>query len=401
MAYRTVDPDPLDGSSAVCPVVNADAFFPRPHPSAASAFTVAVASLGLGALAGIPAILLGRLVLREIADGNGRYTGERDARLGLTLGWVSTLASFALLSFVVASSVAAVGLVLVVFGVLPAGAAVAGKFWAAAPEPLRAWGAKTGRSAWPFWAAALAAIISGGAGFAEKRQTDERLRIEAAATCAQGTWLATEATTRNLFDDAHSHLRVARGSCVGAELLRAEQLDAGLPAKEVEFRRRRDQEQAEKEVRLTAENEQRAQAMFDERTAGILERLNSAAAMTTQRRWLDAQNELARTAALLQDFGGTKVETSERWLRFKARLAELREKIAPGVQQAEKAREAVEEAKRKREEALQKAREAAEAAREASRRVQCCDNSLSPSCLCNGPHRGCCSHHGGICGCEP
>jgi hypothetical protein len=29
----------------------------------------------------------------------------------------------------------------------------------------------------------------------------------------------------------------------------------------------------------------------------------------------------------------------------------------------------------------------------------CCDGSLSPTCACPG-HQGCCSHHGGICGCQ-
>jgi hypothetical protein len=29
----------------------------------------------------------------------------------------------------------------------------------------------------------------------------------------------------------------------------------------------------------------------------------------------------------------------------------------------------------------------------------CCDGSLSPTCACPG-HRGCCSHHGGVCGCR-
>jgi hypothetical protein len=32
--------------------------------------------------------------------------------------------------------------------------------------------------------------------------------------------------------------------------------------------------------------------------------------------------------------------------------------------------------------------------------VKCCDGSLSPSCMCGGSMRGCCSHHGGVCGCE-
>ncbi len=30
----------------------------------------------------------------------------------------------------------------------------------------------------------------------------------------------------------------------------------------------------------------------------------------------------------------------------------------------------------------------------------CCDGTISPSCSCHGPHRGCCSHHSGVCGCN-
>ncbi len=36
----------------------------------------------------------------------------------------------------------------------------------------------------------------------------------------------------------------------------------------------------------------------------------------------------------------------------------------------------------------------------APRSVKCCDGSISPSCTCGGKTRGCCSRHGGICGCE-
>lgn len=31
--------------------------------------------------------------------------------------------------------------------------------------------------------------------------------------------------------------------------------------------------------------------------------------------------------------------------------------------------------------------------------LKCCDGSESDSCVCGGPRRGCCSHHGGVCGC--
>jgi hypothetical protein len=31
--------------------------------------------------------------------------------------------------------------------------------------------------------------------------------------------------------------------------------------------------------------------------------------------------------------------------------------------------------------------------------LRCCDGTLPPSCGCSGSHRGCCSHHQGVCGC--
>ncbi|HEX4341316.1 MAG TPA: hypothetical protein VH062_35655 [Polyangiaceae bacterium] len=31
--------------------------------------------------------------------------------------------------------------------------------------------------------------------------------------------------------------------------------------------------------------------------------------------------------------------------------------------------------------------------------LRCCDGMLSPTCTCSGSHQGCCSHHGGVCGC--
>lgn len=32
--------------------------------------------------------------------------------------------------------------------------------------------------------------------------------------------------------------------------------------------------------------------------------------------------------------------------------------------------------------------------------LRCCDGTNSPSCTCGSPKRGCCSHHGGVCGCS-
>ncbi|WP_437736282.1 hypothetical protein [Sorangium sp. So ce1335] len=45
--------------------------------------------------------------------------------------------------------------------------------------------------------------------------------------------------------------------------------------------------------------------------------------------------------------------------------------------------------------------QAERAAFEKTRGLMCRDGTMSPTCRCHGPHRGCCSHHRGVAGCEP
>lgn len=100
-----------------------------------------------------------------------------------------------------------------------------------------------------------------------------------------------------------------------------------------------------------------------------------------------------------------------------AQLTMLKAQVSRDAQllaQEEQARQAVRdvEAKRQREaaareekrraaqEELQRQRDEAALRRSEPSGLLCCDGSLSPSCSCGGSHRGCCSHHGGICGCQ-
>jgi hypothetical protein len=69
-------------------------------------------------------------------------------------------------------------------------------------------------------------------------------------------------------------------------------------------------------------------------------------------------------------------------------------------QELERQKEAAAERRRLAEEKREQARqEAAERAREYSPLV-CGDGTLSPSCVCGGSWRGCCSHHHGVSGCQ-
>jgi hypothetical protein len=58
------------------------------------------------------------------------------------------------------------------------------------------------------------------------------------------------------------------------------------------------------------------------------------------------------------------------------------------------------ERRRLAEEARARRREEAAARRSEPQGLLCCDGTLSPTCSCGGSRRGCCSHHGGVCGCR-
>lgn len=80
------------------------------------------------------------------------------------------------------------------------------------------------------------------------------------------------------------------------------------------------------------------------------------------------------------------------------------EAIAQRKREAEEKKRLAEEARqRAAAERAEKRRLAEEERRERAsypRSLRCCDGTLSPSCMCGGSRRGCCSHHGGVCGCE-
>jgi hypothetical protein len=109
-------------------------------------------------------------------------------------------------------------------------------------------------------------------------------------------------------------------------------------------------------------------------------------------RYLVAESEPAELVALKKD--ATKDEQA---------LA-VQEEAARKRREAEEKRLAAEQQrKREAEERAEKRRIAEEERRERAsmpRSIRCCDGTLSPSCMCGGSRRGCCSHHGGVCGCE-
>lgn len=140
-----------------------------------------------------------------------------------------------------------------------------------------------------------------------------------------------------------------------------------------------------------------------ERSAQEAARLAAEATRAAEAARRAAQEEARRTpeerATLIRSIlaGRDSAETPALQQRVcRARLQLTR--IAEEARRLPSVRLALVELARAEREAL---REEREAFRE-TRMVMCCDGATSPTCTCRrASHRGCCSHHGGMCGCEP
>lgn len=372
-------PNPPSGRG---PVPTLEGIFPRSHPSTETLLKLGAAALLLGPLAGVPAILLGRLTVGEIERSGGRYAGEARARLGLSLGWAGTLLHALLGLYFLGAFSEAIALVVLGLGAAVALVVAVGALVPAAPRPFLAAGALARRAPRLVVPAVIGLMAAGAVGFVSKRSADERARLE------------LEAAEREAAEVAAKEREEARRRGEEAAALAA---------------RRRAEEEARR-----AEREREAAARFPEVEKIVASRLQLASAKSAQRRWDEAEVALNQASAALEELRDTEVARSERWSSLSAQVERLRPAIHARVEQLRKQREEQERLKEERERQqeerarrLEEAREAA-AARAASAREQrrgslrlmCCDGTLSPSCLCDGPRRGCCSHHKGVCGCE-
>lgn len=394
------------------PVPTLEGIFPRSHPSTETLLKLGAAALLLGPFAGVPAILLGRLTVGEIESSRGRYSGEARARLGLNLGWAGTLLHALLGLYFLGASSEAIALVVLGLGAVVALVLAVGALIPAAPRPFLAAGALARRAPRLVVPAVLGLIAAGAAGFVSKRSADERARLEALAACNEERRAAAEALGAGRLDRAAVRLAEARRLCAGAELDAVEREAAEVAAKEREEIQRREEEaaalaarrRAEEEARR-AERERQAAARFPEIERVVASRLQLVSAKSAQRRWDEAEVALQAAATALEELRDTEVARSERWASLSAQVERLRPTIHAGVEQLREQREEQErrreERARRLEEAREAAREAAAEARRGSAYVKCNDGTYSPTCLCSrASFRGCCSHHGGVDGCD-
>jgi hypothetical protein len=380
------------------PIANAATLLPRPHPSTAMYLQLAFASLIAGAITGIPALLLARLVHREYLEARGRYTDAHAKPWAAACAWGGTLVSCFGVLWLVASGWEPLGWCLLGLGVLAGLAIAAGE---GALKPFVSLSHRTRAAPVLVTAVLVGLMVTGATGVAAARASAARARDEAALACGRDRQRADELLGGGHFGDALEALRDARAVCVGANL-------AGLPATNERVLRAREdavvREAAEAKARAAKEAAERAKALEVSWTAEAdvaRQRVEHAESVAKVRNWADATRDLDVAEARLSGFRSTPIEASAVWRDLSRRIAELRVRLAPELERirlldAAKQRQlaAVEEAKRKAEEATEAAR-----ARSENRELVCGDGSIS-GCACAGSHRGCCSHHGGVAGCR-
>ncbi|MCA9619745.1 MAG: hypothetical protein KC731_12050 [Myxococcales bacterium] len=383
MSYR-VPPGVTGGSQGPVLVGNLHDLFPRRHPSLEGLLAlVASAVLGGGPLTGVPGILLARLVLREVDDQPHLYTGTRPARAALAVAWVATIGWGA--AWGAYLSRASDGLAYLVLGLGALGVAAVG-----VTHLVRSRRGNDGPSALPLLVppvlAAVALIGSSVLGL-QWRAHDRR---EQRAECRDLRERVIAATTAERFADARRGVEEASERCEGSFAIYVEGLTSSIDAHERAYRGRLEEA---RQAKLTER--------FRSERSAIGATLAEARASRAAGRWEAASEKLAAVSASLDGYRDARVTTSAEFQALRGEIATETKVVAPQLERMAKERAAAEERARKAEEAA-KARAAAVAqARRAQLRLLCRDGTVSPTCLCSRTsRRGCCSHHGGVAGCE-
>lgn len=333
---------------------------PVDHPSAKAALGLGLASVFcLGALAGVPAIVLGRRVLADAAREPGRFRSVFSAQVGVVLGWISVACT----SFVVATSIvhgwgsAALGVMFAVLGLTLLG--VSGM--KGLPKPIAVASGALRR------VPLAAGLVLGGTLFgsvvglsgtiaaakeAANRCTFARLQYAAASGGEDVTAMRTAIGQIE---------RQCGNEATGRELAT---MRSDADAKDLAVKARKAEETRVAAEKLAAQKEENAVATFPDRSKAITSMIAAAQAKASQGKVEAADSELDSAQRALHDFKGTSVEQSKGFADLDSRIGEKKKAIQPQI-------ERITEARRKTAAALaEKERREAAAAAEKARKEE-------------------------------
>lgn len=374
-------------------VIGRGPFFPRSHPSRETLLLLgAVAILGAGPLAGIPAIVLGRIVLREIDASRGQYLGRGAVLASIALGWAGTFIYSTIAVAALTSQNPPTG-----GGLFGIGLAVALLTVAMAAVPrLRTHRALVA----PGVVAAL--VLVGGVTFGRvhRNSVDERARLQAARACENDLTTGQRALIQNDFAGARHSAARARSACGADSRARVQEFSAAIDREEAIYTAALQKKQREE----AEAREVDAEARFRTAIPELTRLLRATKASANAGRWETARDSLQRARSMLASFADFRVAKTEDWRKLQALAEAERPRIATAVAALERLREREAEARRQREEAIEAAKERArsEQTESAADSVPCCkicrkgkacgDSCISraytchkgPGCACDG-----------------
>ena len=331
---------------------------PTPHPNATTALALGLMGVFcLGAFLGVPAIMLGRGVVRSIANEPHRaWTGEGTAKTAIVLGWVSVFETALLVTSALARGWAAALFMIVVTGaglVLLALSTVNGL-----PSPVAAVSRALRRAPLAVGltlGGALMGSIFGLLGtVADAQQAARRCENARSKYAAIGKG-EDFAATRSALGDLERECKPA-----AAELAT---MRRDVDVKEAETKRRKEEEERAHLAKLAAEKEKNAVETFPQKSKEISQTIAAAQAKAWQGKIELAASELDAAQRALDEFKGTTIEQSSGFTDLAAQIAEKRKAIQPQLDR-------ILEARRKAEEAAEEKRRKAEAAAEEKRRAE-------------------------------
>lgn len=305
---------------------------PRPvtHGFANTALYLGLASMCLGAITGIPAVIFGYKAIKAIDADPQRLSGRGTALTGVVFGWIGC----ALFGLFVGGKMGASS---TAFGVLAIAIAFGG--FAGTFAIQRKWSWPIGRTIG--LAAMPALLLAGGVIGMVNAHVDA---AEQAALCERSEADAAKDLAAANLPGAHSDLNIAHNKCADTEGAKLADLDRSLAQQEQAAKKAAADKAAADQAAAAAAKEANAVQTFPQTSVAITSAYKRALGETYAGRWVDADRDLSSAETSLSSFDGTSIAQSKQYQDLSAEVTALRAKIDPPLQRIAKQQAAKEEA---------------------------------------------------------
>ncbi len=296
---------------------------PRVHPSENTAFIFGLCALAVGPITGIPAIWLGRKILREAEASPHMYRATFASKAGIGLGWIGCSMAALTVFIGLGSSSTAAAVLLIVGGIASAAFATTGAFKDFSPPVdrvsavLRRYGAA--------WVLMGTAVLGGFTSVAARAAQADK----AARECASNQSRAAAALAQNDFSTAHKALDGAKSVCPANRAADISMAQRNVDARQVAFEKATDEAAAAQAAAESAAREAAALDAFPAIATEVKGNLRSALNKAGRSQWEASDSSLNSARAALNRVAGTSVVTTKDYTDLDTEVTAIHQKIQP------------------------------------------------------------------------